>query len=282
MVIAGLVALLATVQSVAAQGPWVAGLWQKIDQETGKTGVWLSPVRHPQNSAKASPGHTAPRELAAGKNSWALTEFLRGHYTTSRDQAAALAAYVFGRDHAVAASAPGQDTKPPAKRAKQKEAASPGDIFQRLFNLIIPRPTAAVSRRKEPKAPKPSRVTLEPAPDTHNEPPAAVAQPVGSVTPEPAADTDEPAVAGPRKEEVAAPVDTASVGSVTPEPTADTHDEPTAAVAQPAGSVTSEPTAGTDEPAVAGPRKEEVAAPVDTALPNSCETTPVPRDDVPD
>jgi hypothetical protein len=41
MVIAGLVSLFATVQSVAAQGPSVAGLWQKIDQETGKTVVWF-------------------------------------------------------------------------------------------------------------------------------------------------------------------------------------------------------------------------------------------------
>jgi uncharacterized protein (DUF2147 family) len=41
LVITGLVALLATVQSVAAQGPSVAGLWQKIDQETGKTVVWF-------------------------------------------------------------------------------------------------------------------------------------------------------------------------------------------------------------------------------------------------
>ena len=185
--------------------------------------------------------HKAPRGLAAGKNSWALTQFLSGHYTTSRDQAAALAAYVIGRSHAVAAPAPGQDTKLPAKRAKQKEEANPGDIFQRLFNPTIrpePRPTAAANRRKEPKTPEPS--------------------------PEPAA-----AVAGPARSE-------------TPEPHADTHDEPAAAVAQPVGSVTSEPGAGTDEPAVAGPRKEEVAAPVDTAPPKSGETTPVPRDDVAD
>jgi Uncharacterized protein conserved in bacteria (DUF2147) len=37
----GLVALLATVQSGAAQGSSVAGLWQKIDEETGKTVVWF-------------------------------------------------------------------------------------------------------------------------------------------------------------------------------------------------------------------------------------------------
>ena len=186
--------------------------------------------------------HKAPRGLARGKNSWALTEFLSGHYTTSRDQAAALAAYVVGRGHAVAAPTPGQDT---AKPAKQQEAASPRDIFQRLFNPTIrpePRPTAAASRRKEPKAPKPSPEMPEPAADAH-------AQPVGSAMPEPAADT---------------------------------HDEPTAAVAQPARSVTPEPTTGTDEPAVAAPRKEEVAAPADNVLPKAGEATSGPRDDVPD
>ena len=39
---------------------------------------------------------SAPRGLANGKDSAALTDFLREHYTTSRDQAAALAAYVLG------------------------------------------------------------------------------------------------------------------------------------------------------------------------------------------
>jgi len=204
--------------------------------------------------------HKAPHGLARGKNSWALTEFLSGHYTTSRDQAAALAAYVVGRGHAVAAPTPGQDT---AKPAKQQEAASPRDIFQRLFNPTIrpePRPTAAASRRKEPKAPKPSPEMPEPAADAH-------AQPVGSAMPEPAADThDEPTAA------VAQPA-----RSVTPEPAAETHEEPDAAVAQPARSAT-----GTDEPAVAGPRKEEVAAPADNVLPKAGEATSGPRDDVPD
>jgi hypothetical protein len=41
LVIAGLVALLAGVQSVAAQGPSAAGLWQKIDEASGKPVVWF-------------------------------------------------------------------------------------------------------------------------------------------------------------------------------------------------------------------------------------------------
>jgi hypothetical protein len=41
LVIAGLVALLAGVQSLAAQGPSAAGLWQKIDEASGKAVVWF-------------------------------------------------------------------------------------------------------------------------------------------------------------------------------------------------------------------------------------------------
>ena len=40
--------------------------------------------------------HKTTRGLAAGKNSLMLSSFLREHYTASRDQAAALAAYVLG------------------------------------------------------------------------------------------------------------------------------------------------------------------------------------------
>jgi hypothetical protein len=41
LVIAGLVVLLATIQSVAAQGPSAAGLWQKIDEKSGQAVVWF-------------------------------------------------------------------------------------------------------------------------------------------------------------------------------------------------------------------------------------------------
>ncbi len=41
LIMVGLVALLAAVSSAAAQEPSVAGLWQKIDDETGKTVIWF-------------------------------------------------------------------------------------------------------------------------------------------------------------------------------------------------------------------------------------------------
>ena len=63
--------------------------------------------------------HKGARGLAKGRSSASLTDFLREHYTTSREQAAALAAYVLGgRDSN--AGGPGSFTpgqKPPTDRA---------------------------------------------------------------------------------------------------------------------------------------------------------------------
>ena len=46
LVIAGLVVLLGAVQFAAAQEPSVAGLWQKIDEQTGKPVIWFLFVGH--------------------------------------------------------------------------------------------------------------------------------------------------------------------------------------------------------------------------------------------
>ena len=62
--------------------------------------------------------HKSTRGLAVGKNSLMLTSFLREHYTASRDQAAALAAYVLGAGGGEAQK-PGQ--KPGPEHAKVEE-----------------------------------------------------------------------------------------------------------------------------------------------------------------
>jgi hypothetical protein len=46
LAMAGLVALVAAGQPLAAAEPSVAGLWQKIDAETGKTVIWFLFVEH--------------------------------------------------------------------------------------------------------------------------------------------------------------------------------------------------------------------------------------------
>jgi len=61
--------------------------------------------------------HKTPRGLAVGKNSLMLSAFLREHYTASRDQAAALAAYVLGAGGAE----PAPKQKPEVEHARAEE-----------------------------------------------------------------------------------------------------------------------------------------------------------------
>ena len=78
--------------------------------------------------------HKPTRALANGKNRFALTEFLREHYTTSREQAAGLAAYVLGA---------GFGAKPanePPKTAKPEDE-TPG----------IPRPPKPIEEATKPE-----------------------------------------------------------------------------------------------------------------------------------
>jgi uncharacterized protein (DUF2147 family) len=46
LALAGLVALLASIHTAAAADPSVAGLWQKVDEETGKSVSWFLFVEH--------------------------------------------------------------------------------------------------------------------------------------------------------------------------------------------------------------------------------------------
>jgi hypothetical protein len=147
--------------------------------------------------------HKAARGLANGKSSATLTDFLGEHYTTSRGQAAALAAYVLGGrgSEPIGGTAQGQNKKPvadrasasveepkPGKRQKQgkpdegasanakpqqadgksKEDASPGELPGFLSPIMRPEgakpATATRNRRKEPKTSEPPQ---EPAAIAH-------------------------------------------------------------------------------------------------------------------
>jgi hypothetical protein len=180
--------------------------------------------------------HKAAHGLARGKSADTVAEFLREHYTTSRDQAAALAAYVVGGRDTVAAPLPGrkpptehaaaptEESKPgkrqkPAKpeegasasvkpqrprdaEAKRKEEEGAGEI-PGVVNPIIrfdgTRPAASLkNRRKEPKAPE----SQEPGAVAH-EPAAIMADPAKSETPSqeapPMPSAAVPADAGPNE-----------------------------------------------------------------------------------
>ena len=62
--------------------------------------------------------HKAPHTLAKGKSAATVAEFLSQHYTTGRDQAAALAVYVVSGRDTVAAPAPGRRLAPGASAQK--------------------------------------------------------------------------------------------------------------------------------------------------------------------
>jgi hypothetical protein len=165
--------LAATIGLLAGLAPALAHAQTNIDQ--GKTPAQIF-------AADCAECHKAARALASGKNSITLTEFLREHYTTSRDQAAALAAYVLsgrggesgaasaqarGQKPALAhAAAPAEEPKPRHQTRQSPEEAAPASA-----KLQPQRPaTATRGRRKEPGAPPPE----EPSAAVH---PPAVAEP---------------------------------------------------------------------------------------------------------
>lgn len=193
--------------------------------------------------------HKGVRGLAKGKNSTALTEFLREHYTTSRQQAAGLAAYVLHGGGEAAGS-----QRPAAERAK--------------------------ASAEEPKAGKQQgRQSAKP----EGAPPAtAKLQPPAGEEAKPADEsiaTEEPGVGTPRsaagrhekneKQSATATRSRHKDGAMAvPAPAA--APEPAAVVAEPNPSATANP-----EPSPA----PTAAAPTEAA---PGEGAPVPRDDIPD
>jgi len=201
--------LAATIGLLAGLAPAWAYAQTNIDR--GKTPAQIF-------AAACAECHKATRALASGKNSATLTDFLQEHYTTSRDQAAALAAYVLsgrggesgadaaqgrGQKPAVAhATAPAQEPKP-AKR----QAGQPGKLEEgtpATARLRQERPaTVTRNKRKEPNAPPPQE-------------PAAVAHEPAAVVAEPAAPTETPShETSPTPAAAAAPADAGSGGGET-------------------------------------------------------------------
>ena len=134
--------------------------------------------------------HKSARGLANGRGSSGLASFLVEHYTASKDQAAALAAYVMGAGGGEAAPARGPkpganpdrnraSAEPPSSRPAEKPDQSPP-----AAGRPGPQPaTASRNRRNEPASPPPAQqpaaVLAEPAPSSPpaQESPAAVPGP---------------------------------------------------------------------------------------------------------
>jgi hypothetical protein len=121
--------------------------------------------------------HKSARGLANGRGSSGLASFLVEHYTASKDQAAALAAYVMGAGGGEAA--PARGPKPGATPDRNRASAEPApsrpaekpDQAPPAAGRQGPQPaTASRNRRNEPaSAPptqQPTAVVAEPAPSS--------------------------------------------------------------------------------------------------------------------
>ncbi len=172
--------LAATIGLLATLAP--AWAYAQTDIDQGKTPAQIF-------AADCAACHKATRALASGKNSGSLTDFLQEHYTTSRDQAAAMAAYVLsarggesgagrGQKPAAAHTTAAEEPKPAKRQARQHE--KPEEATPATAKLHQQRSaTTTRNRRREPTAPPPQ------------EPGAVAHEPV--VAPEPAAVVAEPA-----------------------------------------------------------------------------------------
>ncbi len=200
--------------------------------------------------------HKAAHGLAHGRNTAALADFLGEHYTTNRDQAAALAAYVLGGSGAapIGAAPQSRGQKPKAEHASvSTEEAKP--------NKPSPKPVAKPEDGKpaaNTRLRRPTREAAKPKDDTTTGP--------------------QPSIAAP---EVGPPARSATINrnhrkdtNVQPPPIP----EPAAAPASPTVA----------EPAPAMTPSQEVApvqAPSAAASTNAAsggEDAPVPRDNIPD
>ena len=199
---------------VAALAPATAQAQTNIDQ--GKSASQLF-----GNSCAEC--HKAPHALAKGKSTAAVAQFLNEHYTTGRDQAAALAIYVTSGRDTVASPVPGRKPSPgeaanaKPRRHGEAEATSTGG------SMMNP-----IGRAESAQRDKPGMAGRNRRPGTPETPqePSAVAHAPPNATPE-----------APRSEPVVAPDQDAPTSAVAP----------TAAAPTPAGA----PAAQSGE---AGPR----------------------------
>jgi hypothetical protein len=133
--------------------------------------------------------HKSARGLANGRGSSGLASFLVEHYTASKDQAAALAAYVMGAgggEAAPAARGPKPASAPDRNRASVEPAApptrTPGKPDQAPPAAGRQGPQPATTSRKPASTPptqQPAAVVAEPAPSgpSAQESPAVVPGP---------------------------------------------------------------------------------------------------------
>ncbi len=193
-----------TIGLVAALAPAMAQAQTNIDQ--GKSASQLF-------SNSCAECHKAPHALAKGKSAAAVAQFLSEHYTTGRDQAAALAIYVTSGRDTVASPAPGRKPRPgeaangKPRRPGETEATSSGG------SMMNPIARSEPVQRDNKAAARNRRLGT---PETLQEPAGTVARTPPEATPE-----------SPRAEPVIAP-------AAPPQETPTSAVAPTAAAPAPA------------------------------------------------
>jgi hypothetical protein len=196
--------------------------------------------------------HKAAHGLANGRNNAALTDFLREHYTTSREQAAALASYVLGGrgTEPIGGSAQGQGKKQTPARASASAEEPKPTKHQKSGK---PDEGASVSPKTQGAADPEAKPREEANPGEAPNLFGPIMRPEGS--------QNRPATAtrGRRKEPKTSPPAEPAAIAHAPVP-----------IAEPAPAAT---------PSLEAKPAQESAAPADAA---SGENAPVPRDNIPD
>jgi hypothetical protein len=199
--------------------------------------------------------HKAARGLANGKNSSALADFLREHYTTSREQAAALAAYVLSGGGGIGtpalAHAPKMKPEPTtasAEEPKDREVKRPA------------KPDG--DQGPAPKSQRPSGTSQKP--DGANQKPEGTQTAIGGPG---SAAPDRKPVLGPARS-TAAPAGTRMGGQAKPAEASPAAPKPTSVAVVPSG------------PEGSGRGANSVLPEPSEALPSA--EAPVPRDNIPD
>lgn len=204
--------------------------------------------------------HKAAHGLSHGKNVSALTDFLREHYTTNQDQAAALASYVLGGSGAnpIGAAAQGRGQKPKTQQASTEEGKP-----------TKPLPRAAAKPEDGKPNAKPANAKLRRAPHEAAKPKEepAVSEPPSIVAPEPGPAARSATIKRNGRKDTKA---------MSAEPEA-AHSPPVAA--EPAPAETEAPAAAPSPGPSPSPSTE---APANAASGEPGEDAPVPRDHIPD
>jgi hypothetical protein len=123
--------------------------------------------------------HKSARGLANGRGSSGLASFLVEHYTASKDQAAALAAYVMGAGGGEAAPA-ARGPKPASAPDRNRASAEPGAPPSRPSEKPEQVPPAAGRQGPQPATASRTRRNESPSTPPAQQPPAVVAEPVPS------------------------------------------------------------------------------------------------------